>query len=442
MRGFAVDLWRRLAARLNLTCTYELSSTGSYRELLQRLEMDDIDAIASGNFIRFNHNHHSSQRRHPKQQQQQQQRQQRQQPQPLEPLQYSAAFWYSGLRILTSASIDYSVLGTPALWHTMGVLVLLIVVAGHVYYLLERETAAESRIRERAKRSPLVNQAALHRLEYDERSTMPVHRAYWEGMPQGVWWACVTMTSVGYGDYSPRRDRGKAFGLAWMIFSLLMLSFVTSTVTSALTMAALEKETITDIASLDDRVVGVVDGSLAHSFLLTRRSALHGIHRSQVRTRDHNRDHNHHEQQHQHQHQHQQHHSGDPSFAPLVLYRTHQELVSGVKAQRVEAGVGQADALEYLASHRVSKGAVKLVGMRFQMHAMGFALGPALARSHAKAINAALLDLQDSPEYDELVQLYFNSNNNDDAGTLSAPSSSSSSSSSQPFDDNNERGDP
>ena len=59
------------------------------------------------------------------------------------------------------------------------------------------------------------------------------------GMGAGLWWAAVTMTTVGYGDKVPRTTAGKAIGLLWMFSGLFIIASFTAAVTSALTVTQL-----------------------------------------------------------------------------------------------------------------------------------------------------------------------------------------------------------
>jgi len=51
--------------------------------------------------------------------------------------------------------------------------------------------------------------------------------SYIDGIDDGVWWAAVTVTTVGYGDKAPRTPIGRIVGLVWMIFGLAMFSVLT-----------------------------------------------------------------------------------------------------------------------------------------------------------------------------------------------------------------------
>lgn len=56
------------------------------------------------------------------------------------------------------------------------------------------------------------------------------------GIGDGLWWSAVTMTSVGYGDATPKSLAGRAVALVWMFASVALLASFTAGITSALTM--------------------------------------------------------------------------------------------------------------------------------------------------------------------------------------------------------------
>ncbi|MEO8809382.1 MAG: transporter substrate-binding domain-containing protein, partial [Rhodanobacter sp.] len=69
-----------------------------------------------------------------------------------------------------------------------------------------------------------------------------------QGIFSGFWWAMVTMTTVGYGDTAPRTVGGRIIGLFWMLAALIIVSFFTASITSALT-----------VGQLSDRVGSAAD---------------------------------------------------------------------------------------------------------------------------------------------------------------------------------------
>jgi voltage-gated potassium channel len=50
--------------------------------------------------------------------------------------------------------------------------------------------------------------------------------------PDALWWAVVTITTVGYGDFSPATAEGRLVAVAMMIGGIGLLGFVTGSVTS------------------------------------------------------------------------------------------------------------------------------------------------------------------------------------------------------------------
>lgn len=43
-------------------------------------------------------------------------------------------------------------------------------------------------------------------------------------IPEAIWWAIITITTVGYGDYVPKSFPGKIIGALSLVFGVLLLS--------------------------------------------------------------------------------------------------------------------------------------------------------------------------------------------------------------------------
>jgi voltage-gated potassium channel len=57
----------------------------------------------------------------------------------------------------------------------------------------------------------------------------------------GIWWAIVTLGTVGYGDIVPRTAWGRVVGSVVIIFGVTFIAFLTATVTSAFISAEQER---------------------------------------------------------------------------------------------------------------------------------------------------------------------------------------------------------
>jgi ABC-type amino acid transport substrate-binding protein len=86
------------------------------------------------------------------------------------------------------------------------------------------------------------------------------------GIGHGIWWAVVTMTTVGYGDKAPKTAGGRIVALIWMIFSIVYIASFTANITTALTMKELSGK-VRGFNDLYNARVGSVSGSEGLDFL-------------------------------------------------------------------------------------------------------------------------------------------------------------------------------
>lgn len=87
-----------------------------------------------------------------------------------------------------------------------------------------------------------------------------------KGVFQGFWWSAVTMTTVGYGDKSPKTWGGRFIGLIWMFMAIVMISSLTAGIASSLTVQNISDE-INSVQDLANFEVFTVSGSSAEELL-------------------------------------------------------------------------------------------------------------------------------------------------------------------------------
>jgi voltage-gated potassium channel len=63
----------------------------------------------------------------------------------------------------------------------------------------------------------------------------------------GIWWAIVTLGTVGYGDIVPTTTTGRIVGSIVIVFGVTFISFLTATVTSAFVSAEQSEARATEI---------------------------------------------------------------------------------------------------------------------------------------------------------------------------------------------------
>jgi ABC-type proline/glycine betaine transport system substrate-binding protein/voltage-gated potassium channel Kch len=215
--GFLVELWDAIAERAG--ATYELEGVDGIAKLLDEVARGEADVGLSGLSVTA-------------------ERETR--------LDFTHPYYNAGLRILVPVTDDGLMALGPALAQTatspeflqlLGVVGLILLVAAHLIWLSERR----------------VND------EFPE--------AYLPGVWEGVWWAAVTMTTVGYGDRSPRGVLGRVVGIVWMLAGYFVLAYFIAGVTSSLAVDTLT-ERIEGPEDLVGRKVATQRGTVAADWLV------------------------------------------------------------------------------------------------------------------------------------------------------------------------------
>jgi ABC-type amino acid transport substrate-binding protein len=90
-----------------------------------------------------------------------------------------------------------------------------------------------------------------------------------KGVGHGIWWAVVTLTTVGYGDKTPKTFGGRVVTLIWMFASVVLIASFTAAITTHLTVGEL-KGKVRGLSDLPDVRVGSLAQSQSLNFLAGR----------------------------------------------------------------------------------------------------------------------------------------------------------------------------
>ncbi len=93
---------------------------------------------------------------------------------------------------------------------------------------------------------------------------------------EGLYWAVVTMTTVGYGDMTPRTHFGRAIAVAWMLGSLVLVSLLSTSIVAQLTAQQLNGSDNVQLGDLIGKRLGAATSSSGAEFLTSRGLAFTG----------------------------------------------------------------------------------------------------------------------------------------------------------------------
>jgi ABC-type proline/glycine betaine transport system substrate-binding protein/ABC-type amino acid transport substrate-binding protein len=309
--GFSIELWEKIARKLGLE--YEIYGVNTIAKLLDEVKRGVADVAVSGIGI-------TSKRE--------------------QVLDFSHSYFESGLQIMVSEGSGslpgdivrkaVAIIFSGKLLIGVAVFLFVLLIAAHIIWVLER------------------------------RHNPQFPASYPQGLWQSIWWAVVTVTTVGYGDKTPKGTIGRLFGLVWILAGYFVFAYFTASVSSTATVQKLHG-TINGPEDLFGKRVATVEKSTAAEYL-----AAQGIRAVELED----------------------------------VEKAYHLLETG----RVDAIVYDAPVLQHYASKK-AKGKVQVVGLIFKEKSYGIAL-PRKSDLRDR-INIALLQLEESGEYEEVNKKWF-----------------------------------
>ncbi|NER04314.1 MAG: transporter substrate-binding domain-containing protein, partial [Okeania sp. SIO3C4] len=95
------------------------------------------------------------------------------------------------------------------------------------------------------------------------RNTEQFPKDYWHGVGNGMWFALVTLTTVGYGDRAPITKTGRIIAGIWMMITMVTVSSLTAGIATTLTLSVSDQTVLQFTAPEDitNSRIAVVRGS-------------------------------------------------------------------------------------------------------------------------------------------------------------------------------------
>lgn len=307
-QGFSLELWERVAKEAGLE--YELSWVKTMPELMDALKSGKADVGVAAISI-------TSERE--------------------KVVDFSQPYYESGLQIMTSpggggssASAIIGAVFTLDFLKLLGTLALALFLASHLLWWFERNKNSEN---------------------------FPV--AYRSGVWESLWWTTSVMITGGCENKTPTGVGGRLVAVVWMLSGILLVSYITASVTSAMTVRSLTTG-INGPADLPGQLTATVAGSTAERYLAD-------------------------------------HHLEYRSFPNA------DDAVAALGSKEVKAVLYDAPVLLYKSTKEAGQG--KMVGHLFEKQNYG--IGLAQGSPHRKAINQVLLKLGEEGYLAELRKKWF-----------------------------------
>jgi polar amino acid transport system substrate-binding protein len=306
--GFSVEIWQAVAQYMGMA--YEFREFSRFESLLSALEKKEIDVIPA---LAVSDRFEST-------------------------MDFSQSYLKSGLSIAVPAEgVDYRWMNviksifSPQIFKAVGLMFLMSLIVGIIVWSFEKRRNSEM---------------------FGDGNV--------KGIGHGIWWAMVTMTTVGYGDKAPKTMGGRIAAIIWMIFSIVFIAAFTATITAQLTLTELRGK-VHGFNDLYHARVGCIARSEGFAFLAKKGVA-------------------------------------------AIQFENIQEGLSAVESRRIDAFVQDEKILQYIIKTEFP-GRVQVVGGTFDEYFVSIALqqGSPLR----KPINQALLKFMNSDTWTELLNRYI-----------------------------------
>ena len=216
LSGLSVDLWRRVAEELEWE--YRLTPVSQMETILSGLEQGRFDAAIGAITIT---------------------------PEREERVDFSYPTHRSGVAVALrketgplAAILSYGAAVADLGYLIVGILALLLLL-GVVIWLIERP--------DRSGKLPPEDSVA--------------------NLRDGLYWAVVTMTTVGYGDKTPKTHLGRFVAVVWMLSSVALVSLVSASLVSRLTAERVENSSIRAESDLTGKKLAAVAQSSGAEYL-------------------------------------------------------------------------------------------------------------------------------------------------------------------------------
>jgi ABC-type amino acid transport substrate-binding protein len=306
--GFSVEIWHAVAQQMGIP--FEFREFNSLESLLDALGKKEIDVIPSLTV----------------------------QDRLIAIMDFSQSYLKSGLSIAVPAerpdfkwfNVILNIFSPPIL-KAIGLLFLMSLVFGIIVWLFERRCNSE-----------MFGDGCI------------------KGIDHSIWWAMVTMTTVGYGDKAPKTMGGRIFALIWMIFSIVFIASFTANITTQLTISGL-KGKVRGFNDLYNTRVGAASGSEGFYYLTKK-----GV--------------------------------------TVIPFQSVQEGLSAVAGKKIDAFVQDDNILKYLVKSEFP-GRVQVIGGTFDEYFVSIALPQ--NSPLRKPINKVLLKFMKTESWTEILNRYI-----------------------------------